>query len=85
MKQNLGGADRAIRILLGVGLLTAMVLIQSNLRWWGLLGFLPLLTAYAGSCPLYSVFGISSCRAVDTSTRGSPKGTSVLPDARARR
>lgn len=66
MKQNLGGADRAIRILLGVGLLTAMVLTQSNLRWWGLLGFIPLLTAYAGSCPLYSVFGISSCRVVDS-------------------
>ena len=31
-------------------------------RWLGILGFIPLLTAYAGSCPMYEVLGIDTRR-----------------------
>ena len=28
---------------------------------WGLIGLVPLLTGLAGSCPLYSLFGLNTC------------------------
>ncbi len=60
MKQNIGSADGAVRILLGLGLFAILLFAPSPARWWGLLGFVPLLTAFAGSCPLYSLMGIDT-------------------------
>lgn len=60
MKRNLGTADRAIRFLLGLGLLGAIFLVEGDIRWLGLIGFVPLLTALAGTCPLYSLLGLST-------------------------
>lgn len=65
LPHNLSPADRAIRILLGVGLLTL-----SLGRWvdghWALACFLfawvPLVTGIGGWCPIYQLFGISTCR-----------------------
>ena len=61
MKRNLGTADRAIRVLLGLGLLSAIFLVEGSTRWFGLIGLVPLLTAAVGSCPLYSLLGLSTC------------------------
>lgn len=61
LKQNVGGVDRIIRIILGVVLLAYFVTAEGSVRWVGLLGLIPLLTAAMGSCPLYSVLGISTC------------------------
>ena len=61
MKVNVGRIDRAVRALLGLGLLGFALLSDSPLRWWGLVGFVPLLTAAAGFCPLYALLGISTC------------------------
>jgi hypothetical protein len=61
VKQNIGNADRFIRLVLAVGLLSVVALVQSDVRWWGLLGLIPLLTAFAGNCPLYGLFGLSTC------------------------
>jgi hypothetical protein len=61
MKRNVGTADRVIRLLLGVGLLSAIFIVEGPARWLGLIGFVPLLTAAAGNCPLYSLLGLSSC------------------------
>jgi hypothetical protein len=58
MKANVGGIDRKIRIALGVILLAWGVYAQN---WWGLVGFVPLLTALIGWCPPYAIFGISTC------------------------
>jgi hypothetical protein len=63
MKRNVGTADRAVRFLLGLGLLSAHFIVDGPLRWLGLVGFVPLLTAAAGNCPLYSLLGLSSCPA----------------------
>jgi uncharacterized membrane protein YeiB len=60
MKRNLGTADRAIRFLLGLGLLGAIFLVEGDIRWLGLIGFVPLLTALAGTCPLYWLLGLST-------------------------
>ena len=63
MKHNLGTADRVVRFLLGLGLLSAVFLVEGDIRWLGLIGSIPLLTALTGSCPLYSLLGLSTCPA----------------------
>jgi hypothetical protein len=57
--KNVGTLDRIVRIVAGVGLLA--IAFTGPKSPWGFLGFIPLLTAFMGSCPLYSVLGISSC------------------------
>lgn len=61
MSRNLGNIDRVIRVLIGLALLSLLFLLEGGWRWVGLAGFVPLLTAFIGNCPLYSVFGFSSC------------------------
>jgi hypothetical protein len=51
--------ERVVRIAVGVGLLT-MAFVGPKTPW-GFLGIVPLATGLLGSCPLYSVFGFSTC------------------------
>ena len=62
MGQNIGLVDQWLRIILGVALLSAVFLAESGWRWLGLIGIVPLATAFASWCPLYAVLGISTCR-----------------------
>jgi hypothetical protein len=59
MKRNIGGADRIVRIVVGLGIIGAGVAYQS---WLGAIGLVPLATAAIGWCPAYLPFGISTCR-----------------------
>lgn len=52
--------ERAIRIVLGLGILSLVVVGPHSL--WGLLGAIPLVTGLLGSCPLYTLFGVSTCK-----------------------
>lgn len=63
MKSNVGGADRAVRILAGLAVLSAIFFIEGDGRWWALVGLVPLLTGLAGWCPLYPVLGFNTCPA----------------------
>ena len=56
---NEGRADRALRIALGVGLLSLTVTGPESP--WGFLGLVPLLTGILGSCPVYTTLGLSTC------------------------
>lgn len=51
--------ERALRIALGLILLSLVVVGPRTL--WGLLGIVPLATGLLGSCPLYTLLGISTC------------------------
>lgn len=51
--------ERALRVALGLGLLSLTFI--GPRTPWGLLGAIPLLTGLLGTCPLYSVFGFSTC------------------------
>lgn len=64
--KNVGNRDRALRLALGAGMLVA--------GWGGfvggmagivlkILGFVPLATAFVGTCPLYLALGVSTRRA----------------------
>lgn len=61
-KTNEGIADRAVRVILGLALLLGFFLLpEASYRWVLLIGIVPLLTGLVGWCPLYSVFGLSTC------------------------
>jgi type IV secretory pathway TrbD component len=59
MKCNVGGADRVMRVVLG---LVALALGLYLKTWWGLVGVPLLLTAVFGYCPAYEPFKISSAK-----------------------
>jgi hypothetical protein len=59
--KNEGRADRAIRIIAGVLLLSLAIVGPKTA--WGLLGLVPLLTGIVGSCPIYRLLGIDTCPA----------------------
>lgn len=59
MKINIGGADKILRIVLGISIIVIGFVFKS---WWGVIGVVPLLTAFLGTCPLYLPFGISTCK-----------------------
>lgn len=61
MMTNVGMVDWAVRIVIGAALLLLVFLVEGNWRWVGLLGFVPLFTAFVGWCPAYTLFGISTC------------------------
>ena len=58
MKRNVGGLDRAFRVVLGLVILGLGVYYRS---WWGALGLAPLLTGAFAFCPLYGPSGTSTC------------------------
>lgn len=60
MKSNVGGADRVIRIILGIILLVLLFVLEGNIRYIGLLGIVLLFTALVGWCPLYLPFKINT-------------------------
>ncbi len=58
MRTNVGAADRSLRIVFGLGLLS--LILDGNVRWWGLVGLQPLVTGLIGWCPLYLPLGIDT-------------------------
>jgi hypothetical protein len=63
MKRNVGGVDKALRIIVGLGLLSLLFVLEGSARWLGLIGVVPLGTALVGFCPLYGVLGLNTCPA----------------------
>ncbi len=51
--------ERVARIILGIGLISIVFVGPKTM--WGLIGIVPLATGLMGSCPLYTVFGWSTC------------------------
>jgi hypothetical protein len=59
--------ERALRILVGLAVLSLVFVGPMSL--WGLIGIVPLFTGLIGSCPAYTLLGVSTCR----TTRGAGK------------
>ncbi len=59
MTANAGTADRVVRVVAGLGLLS-LVFVGPQTPW-GWVGLLPLLTGLVGYCPAYTLFGVSTC------------------------
>ncbi|MEL7258916.1 MAG: DUF2892 domain-containing protein [Pseudomonadota bacterium] len=62
-KKNVGSIDRVLRIVLGLALIAGFFLNRDGAySWLYLIGIVPLVTGLMGSCGLYSVFGMSTCK-----------------------
>jgi hypothetical protein len=63
MVTNVGTIDRALRIAIGLMLIAYALklgLPSTGWNWVGWIGVVPLLTAFIGACPLYSLLGVST-------------------------
>jgi hypothetical protein len=58
MEQNVGMADRIIRIILAV-VFIILALVYS--LWWFIPAFIALVTGIVGWCGLYQIFGWNTC------------------------
>ena len=58
MTQNEGQIDRIARVAVGIAIMGYGVYASSAL---GFIGIIPFATGLIGYCPLYSVFGFSTC------------------------
>lgn len=60
---NEGTMDRALRIIVGLALLVWFFVDQGQGFWHyaKLIGIVPLVTGVIGSCPLYTLLGMSTC------------------------
>lgn len=56
---NEGTADRVIRTVVGLGILS--LAFWGPQTYWGYLGVVPLVTGLVGYCPMYSLFGFNTC------------------------
>jgi hypothetical protein len=58
--KNVGGVDRGVRIVVGLGLIgLAIAGVGAPWTW---IGVLPLATGAIGWCPAYLPFGIKTCK-----------------------
>ena len=55
---NVGTADKIVRIIIGLGLIS-LVFVGPKTPW-GWIGVIPLATALIGWCPLYRILGINT-------------------------
>lgn len=60
-KSNVGGLDRTARVVAGLALLA--LTLTGTIGAWGWIGLVPLATGALGTCPLYSLVGLSTCPA----------------------
>lgn len=58
MKQNVGGIDRMLRLIIGIALI-AIVFVGPQTPW-GWIGVVLVVTALIGWCPPYQLLGIST-------------------------
>lgn len=69
LPMNEGVVDRLVRVVVGLAVLSlAFVGPQSA---WGFLGLVPLATGILGSCPAYTLLGISTNRVPPSATEAN--------------
>ncbi len=59
MKSNSGTIDRSLRVIAGIVLVTLAA--TGTVGVWGWIGVVPLVTGLVGYCPIYGIFGMSTC------------------------
>ena len=60
LPRNENTADRALRVAIGLAALSLVFVGPQTPFGW--LGVVPLVTGLVGSCPLYTLFGVSTCQ-----------------------
>lgn len=62
MSANVGSADRIVRIVVGLLLISLWFFAPDPWRWVAVAGVVLVLTALLRVCPAYSLFGINTCK-----------------------
>ncbi len=65
MKKNMGTADRAIRVIVAIGVFIAIATgaVEGTLAWvLGAVAVVFVATSLVSFCPLYSIVGIKTCK-----------------------
>lgn len=57
IKSNVGNIDRAIRLVIGIGIAIGGIIFES---YWGVIGVVILATAVFSYCPLYALLGLKT-------------------------
>ncbi len=63
MTFNVGMIDRIARVIIGIALIAfalGYIAPGTSWAWIGWIGVVPILTAIFGTCPAYSLFGMST-------------------------
>ena len=63
MTLNVGMVDRIARVIVGLALIAfalGYIAPGTSWAWVGWIGVVPILTAIFGTCPAYSLFGMST-------------------------
>lgn len=68
MERNEGNVDRALRLAVGIALV--VFALGGVIGPWGWAGLVPLLTGLIGFCPLYRVFGWTTCASCGGTSHG---------------
>ena len=59
MKANVGGIDKIVRVIAGVGLVAWAA---TGGPVWAWIGVVPLATGLMNFCPLYPILGLNTCK-----------------------
>ncbi len=65
MLQNVcSPTERVVRWIIGLVILSLVYFLrdQGAVRWWGLIGLIPIGTAVFKYCPISHLFGVSTCK-----------------------
>jgi hypothetical protein len=62
-EHNEGTLDRALRVAVGMGLLSLVFVGPAT--WLGLIGLVPLATGIVGHCPMYRLIGLRTCQKIN--------------------
>ena len=60
--KNVGGIDKVFKFVVGLTLLSLLLWVDGNLKYLGLIGLVPIISAIFDVCPLCLILGKKSCK-----------------------
>ena len=63
MKNVCSTTERTVRVIIGLAILSLVYFLrdQGAVRYWGLVGLIPIATAVIKYCPISHVLGLNNC------------------------
>lgn len=58
--KNIGSLDQVVRIVLSFVIFGLFFVLEGNLRWLAVVGFVPFVTGLLRFCPVYRILGLNT-------------------------